>query len=359
MNISAWREHKLKHSIQILDCTLRDGGHALEDLALEFTTKTGFTSEVRNKIFKSLEQSGIEIVEIGSITDGNQTIEEFSVFNNVSQAASSLDTGSVEQIATSIIYRDPHRHHNNIEKWRKGLPKFARVIIRHEEMAKSFEFCRILKSLDYEVFIQPMATNQYTQNELIKLVQLANEISAYALYIVDTHGVMNVVKISEIFEVFHDKLHTKTKIGLHAHDNLNLAYSNSLTFAGYRSKRDIIIDSTLYGMGLGAGNCRSELLAYSLNANHNKTYNVNNLLYGCELVEALSDGRSTWGVGLEFNISALKGVATKYVKQLRKQYNLSYAETYDALEIIPLEFRSQYSKERMEIILEHLSGEEK
>ena len=340
----------------MLDCTLRDGGHALEELAIGSIKKTGFTSEVRQKIFKSVEHGGIEIVEIGSITDGNQHIEEFSVFSDVRQAVASLDKGSIDSANTSIIYRDPHRHNKNIARWQEGLPKFARVIIRYQEMGKSFEFCRMLKSLGYEVFIQPMATNQYNEDELENLVKLANQISAYALYIVDTHGVMDGLKISQIFQIFHSKLNEKIKIGLHAHDNLNLAYSNSLAFAENRSKRNIIIDSTLYGMGLGAGNCRSELLACSLNENHEKTYTIENLLQGCELVESLRDYRSTWGVGLDFNISALKGVATKYVKQLREIYKLSYAETYEALDNIPVEFKNQYSKERMKIIFDELSG---
>lgn len=55
-----------KH-IQLLDATLRDGGQCLEDLNKNRFSNKIFTEEGKHKIINLLEESNIEIIEIGAI----------------------------------------------------------------------------------------------------------------------------------------------------------------------------------------------------------------------------------------------------------------------------------------------------
>ena len=208
----------------------------------------------------------------------------------------------------------------------KGLSKIARVIMRYFNLKKSFDFCRNLSEKGYKVFIQPMATIQYSKEELIDLTNLANEINAGAIYIVDTYGAMSPKDIRPIFFIFDKFLNSNIRIGFHAHDNLNLAYSNSLYFLEIPTKRGKIIDSTLYGMGLGAGNCRSELICFYLKNNFNKDYQIDSLLEGCELIESIRGKDQTWGTGLINTIPALENIATKYVHTLKYEYKKNYGK---------------------------------
>ena len=80
------------------------------------------------------------------------------------------------------------------------------------------------------------------------------------LYYADSIGVMDPEYISFISKNFI-KFSKKTKIGIHAHNNKSLALINSLTAINNSLS---IIDSTILGMGRGAGNTPTETLLLEL-----------------------------------------------------------------------------------------------
>ena len=347
-----------KFNISVLDCTLRDGGHALEDISIRSGGAVLLPPEEKELILDRLNESKLEIVELGSVTDGVSANNEFSVYKGVEDATSHYENKMVVGNQYAIIYRDPHIYNLDIPVWQIGLPRIARVIIRYSYLEKSFAFCRLLASKGYTVFIQPMATTQYSNSELIYLCDLANEITAGALYIVDSYGAMIPKDIRYIYEIFNNNLDDGISIGFHSHDNLNLAYSNCIDFLEIDGLRDRIIDSTLYGMGLGAGNCKTELICSYLNEKNGSNYYMKGILDGCEIVETIKVEDQSWGVGLVNTLPALEGVATKYVATLRKEFNLSYGEIYEIIKEIPLEMRQQYSKENMSVVAKrYLSAE--
>ena len=59
--------------------------------------------------------------------------------------------------------------------------------------------------------------------------------------------------------LFNKYLNEDIAIGFHAHNNLQLAFSNALTFINeLKDKRELVIDTSIYGMGRGAGNLPPE-----------------------------------------------------------------------------------------------------
>ena len=347
---------KISHNVKLLDCTLRDGGHALEDMAYRKIGAKLFNSNNKENLLLNLNKAQIEIIEIGSIADGIKENKGFSVYTDIEEASKDYPINLTDKQEIAVIYRDPHLYNNLIPDWRAGLPKISRVIIRYFDLIKSFNFCRTLARKGYKVFIQPMATIQYSDEELIMLTSLANEINATALYIVDTYGAMMSEDIKRIFNVFDKYLNKKINIGLHAHDNLQLAFQNSIEFLQFSSTRSKIVDCTAYGMGLGAGNCNTELIASYLNKNFNKNYKIENILSACEVVETLNGFDQNWGVGLVNTLPALENVATKYVQSLRYDHKLTYDKIYKILKLIPSEIKQQYSKENMKIVYKLLKN---
>mgnify|MGYP001474999966 CR=1 FL=1 len=337
-------------NIKLLDCTLRDGGHALEDMAYHKNETKLFNSRDKENLIVNLNKAQIEIIEIGSIADGIKENKGFSVYTDIEETYKDYADRLHDDQEFAIIYRDPHLYKNFIPNWREGLPKIARVIIRYFDLTKSFDFCRTLANKGYKVFIQPMATIQYSEEELVMLTNLANEINAQALYIVDTYGAMMSGDIKKIFNIFDKFLDKKINIGLHAHDNLQLAFQNSIDFLQLKSSRGKIVDCTAYGMGLGAGNCKTELIASYINKNFNKKYNLEKILSACEVVETLNGTDQNWGVGLVNTLPALENVATKYVQNLRYDHKLTYDKIYKVLKLIPNKIKQQYSKENMKVV---------
>ena len=227
----------ISKDILILDCTLRDGGHALEEISQRNIGSEFFDFRRKDIIIKNLIRSRVNIVELGSIADGKYTHDQFSVYRGIEDVCSHHEQILKSSEKHAVIYRDPHLYNSFIPEWKPGIPKISRVIMRYFDLPRSYDFCRLLAEKGYIVFIQPMATVQYSSEQLVSLAKLANEITAGALYIVDTYGSMQAIDIKNIFSIFNSELSDSVRIGLHAHDNLNLALSNSIEFLSFVNGR--------------------------------------------------------------------------------------------------------------------------
>ena len=85
--------------------------------------------------------------------------------------------------------------------------------------------------------------------------------------------------MERIYDILDKHLVPNCKIGFHSHNNLQL--SNSLAQSLIRhhgQQRELIIDATLKGMGRGAGNTATELIALYLNRKHNGNYDIGKLI---------------------------------------------------------------------------------
>ena len=84
---------------------------------------------------------------------------------------------------------------------------------------------------------------------------------------VDSFGGILPNEVKEIIKLVQSK--TKVPLGFHGHDNLSMGLINSITAMQEGCE---IIDSTITGMGRGAGNLRTELLLTYLESQlRNKT----------------------------------------------------------------------------------------
>lgn len=75
-------------------------------------------------------------------------------------------------------------------------------------------------------------------------------------------SVLCIVRISQrVFYLVHHNLWANAKIGFHSHNNLQMSFALSQDFIDMsQGLRDIVVDSTMAGMGRGAGNTNTELV---------------------------------------------------------------------------------------------------
>ena len=153
----------------------------------------------------------------------------------------------------------------------KGI-QGIRVAFHKKDADKATEYCRKLKEKGYMVFVQPMISLSYSDTEFIQLIQRVNEIKPYAFYIVDSFGMMKRKNLLRLFYMVEHNLSEDIWVGFHSHNNLQLAYSNAQSLIEAQTTRNIIIDTSVYGMGRGAGNLNTELFADYLNEYTEKKY---------------------------------------------------------------------------------------
>jgi 4-hydroxy 2-oxovalerate aldolase len=338
----------MKKKLSVLDCTLRDGGLALEDCSLNGERCRVFNKKITTNFINVIKNSKIDIIEIGSIEKSRKDKTCFSIYQNIQQVSKFIPLQKNSGQMYVALYRGPDTLHHEIPECDNSLCQGVRVIIRYSEIEKSLDFCHMLSDKGYKVFVQPMVTMRYTDKQIELLINRSNNFKAYALYIVDSYGYMTPTDIFNLYKKFDHKLSKQIRIGFHSHNNMNLAFSNVQAFINQKTSRSLIIDSTIMGMGQGAGNIQTELLISYLNSSKNtkSKYNFNYVLDSCEIIEKyLID--NLWGYSVKNLLPAINKAAYKFSSQFRKKYKMSYSQINTLLSNMPKRLKDRYSEENL------------
>ena len=334
----------------MLDCTLRDGGQGLEAAYRVENSKTVFTNQFINDSIKHFVNTDIEIIELGYIEKSEFTGHPFANHFSVEEVSQFIPKSRNVNQMYIALFTGPDINENLIPEWNPSLVDGTRVILRYSELEKSLDYCEMLAKKGYKTFVQPMLTMRYTEEELTHVIDRSNAMGAYALYFVDSFGYMQTTDVEHLFDFVDKRLSPEIRIGFHAHNNINMAFSNVQHFLNIHGNRDIIIDSCAIGMGQGAGNMQTELILPYLNANYGKKYQFDEILEVCELVEKLTPV-GQWGYSVSRALPAIYGAAYKYAVVMRAQMQLSYPQINQVLKSLPRELKHRYTKENLHRIL--------
>lgn len=336
--------------ISLLDCTLRDGGY-LNDWRFGYKNIVG--------LFERLVDARVDIVEVGFIDERRPFDRDRSIFPNTRSANEiygmlnkkhAMIVGMIDYGTCAI---------ENLLPCELSYLDGVRVIFKKGKMHQALEYCRLVKELGYKVFVQLVSITSYTDTELLELVGIVNDVMPYCVSIVDTYGVLDNEELLHIYKILDDNVDLNVKIGFHAHNNFQLAYSNVLAFLKYEGKHDIIVDGTLYGMGKSAGNAPIELVAMSLNEKYGGKYNIGSML------EAINESImefyviSPWGYNMFFYLAAKNKCHPNYLHDYVKEENLSISMMDNILtKIQPDEKKLLYDKMTSEEVYEQYLREE-
>ena len=250
-------EVQLLENVNILDCTLRDGGYCNQWL---------FGKKNIIKIIDGLIEAGINIIECGFFTNNVQYNAEVAKYTTMEQVAEVLPQDHANKLFVCLINYGEYEADKIPEYDGTALDGF-RIAFHKKDMVSALKFCQAVKEKGYKVFIQPMVSLNYTDEEFLELIRIVNGFEPFAFYIVDSFGVMKRKDLIRLFYMVEHNLRENIAIGYHSHNNMQLAYSNAQSLVDIRTKRKIIIDSSIFGMGRGAGNLNTELFVEYLNDN--------------------------------------------------------------------------------------------
>lgn len=336
--------------IEILDTTLRDGGLGLEDAWKNKESDDEFSLQEKKDIVKALSKSNIEYIELGAIEHSKENKEGFNIYPKL-ESFSEFGNGGLNLLKKcAVFFRGPDIPLEEIPQWNEHLCKNVRMCLRYSELSKSLDYAYGLAKKNYNVFIQPMLTMRYSQDELLQVIKSSNDMGAYAVYFVDSYGCMMPGDVQKFYNVFDSFLNSDIKIGFHAHNNTNMAMANVLRFINISQNREIIIDSCIEGMGQGAGNLTTEEITFALNRDYKKSYNYSSILDVCELIDKHYIN-TPWGYSVSRLLGSLYKTAYKYSVAMRNQYHLKYQTMNELLKIMPENLRFRYTKENLEKII--------
>ena len=170
----------------------------------------------------------------------------------------------------------------------ESMLDLIRVACYARDVDKAIELVKLFNERGYETSLNIMALSNVMESELLGAFELIKGSPVDIVYVVDSFGSLDNTNIADFVDKFQSHLPNK-QLGIHAHNNLQLAFSNTLLAAG---KGAMYLDSSVYGMGRAAGNCNTELLVSQLK---NPKYQVRPVI---EFIERyMIDMRSKWEWG--------------------------------------------------------------
>jgi 3-deoxy-D-manno-octulosonate cytidylyltransferase len=256
---------------QLLDCTLRDGG---------YVNDWKFEDAHSKSIIEALHTANVELIECGYLSDKVKRTPNLTIFNTVDEFNALINetgvptSGKPYQLLLMIDYgtydvdklppRDTQGNHLD------GI----RLVFHTKEYIAAMPVAEKLIAKGYKTFIQPMVTSFYTDAALLDLIERSNALDPYAFYIVDSFGFLDRPELRRMFYLINRNLKPTINLGLHLHNNMQLAFSNAMDFLDIAAHRRIILDSSVFGMGRGAGNLNTELFADYLNKQYGRNYQI-------------------------------------------------------------------------------------
>ena len=232
----------------------------------------------------------------------------------------------------------------NLDTYTGKSFKWLRISFAQHEIDQAIEFCMGAKKKGYLIQFNPMDSISYTDEKRRVLIEKVNKVKPASFSIVDTFGAMDMKNLVRIFRQVDSLLDNEIKIGLHSHDNLGLscALAERMIELSEECNRDIIVDGSLFGMGRGAGNAKTELLADYINKNCGGNYNIQKLLETIDryITPLLKDIK--WGYDLPMYICGTKHSHVDNVYHLENEYRCTANEMYDVIEKLTVQQRTRY-----------------
>lgn len=323
--------------IKILDCTLRDGG---------YINDWQFSPECITNTIKKLEEANIDIIEIGFLDDSKKEYPKHCTLFKREDAADAYLTNAITNLNTNCVLMIMHGKFD-ISSLRpcNSFIKGIRYCFKKEYIDEALENCRAIQELGYDIYLQPAALSDYDDSEILQLVKKANKLKIKAFYIVDTFGVMRQYDVVRYFYMIDHNLKTGVPIGFHSHNNLQLSFSNAYELIALNSKRTIIIDSSVFGMGRGAGNLCTELIAQYLNENIENKYDLLPILEIMDEYIMPIYNQHPWGYSAPYYIAAINNCHPNYATYLMNLQTLCIRDINAIIRRIPPNERHLYKKD--------------
>lgn len=322
------------NKVHILDCTLRDGGYCNE-------WQFGF--ENTKRITEGLVEANIDIIECGFLTNKVSYSPDVTKFTTVNEIIPVIPENREGKLFVVMMNYGEY----NIE----DLPPYdgssidgIRIAFHKKNLDEAMTLCEQIKAKGYLVFIQAMVSLSYTDEEFLSMIRRVNDFEPYAFYIVDSFGMMKAKDLTRLFYMVEHNLKDTIWIGSHSHNNMQLAYSNAQKLTTIQTNRNLIIDSSIFGMGRGAGNLNTELFGEYLNENAGKNYHLKPLLTIIDKILNRFYEQSYWGYSLPNYISAAHNAHPNYAGYLDAKKTLTIEDMNEIFNMMDDEKKVSYDK---------------
>jgi 4-hydroxy 2-oxovalerate aldolase len=307
--------------LKVLDCTIRDGGLVNDHL---------FDDGLVKAVYETCIEAGVDYMEVGYKASKKLFApSKFGAWKYCDEDDVRRIVGDNESPLKLAAMTDAEKTDYKTDV----LPKdqspldLIRVATYVHQIPIAIDMIKDAHDKGYEVACNLMAVSIAQDAEVEQALEVLAETPASTIVVVDSFGALYAEQIELLVKKYIKAMEgTGKEVGIHAHNNQQLAFANTIEAIIHGSNR---VDATAAGIGRGAGNCPMELLIGFL---RNPNYRIRPILqllqdYFVPLREKLE-----WGPLVPYNITGQLNQHPRSAIALRaNEEKDNYVEFYDKL----------------------------
>ena len=306
----------VREDIKVFDCTIRDGG-----LVNDFH----FTDEFVQAHYDTCVAAGVDYMEIGKNNSPTlQSPEQYGKWNFCKEEDIRSIVGENDTNLKIAVMSDIGRTvASELLPKSESVVDMVRIATYIHQIPAAIELINEAHSKGYETTVNIMAISKSFDSELDEVLEALSKTPVDIIYIADSFGSFYPEQINKLTEKYLKVAESSGKqIGIHAHNNIQLAYANTIEAMTYGAS---YLDVTISGLGRGAGNCPMELLIGFLK---NPKYKMMPVLKFIEEFIVPLEKELDWGYSIPYMLTGQLNEHPRTAMKARDENDTEYRELY-------------------------------
>ena len=280
--------------IKLLDCTIRDGG---------LMNDHNFDDKMVKAVYTSCVEAGIDYMELGyKASKGIFSPTQYGPWKFCTEDDIRRIVGENDTSLKLSAMADAERtnYHEDILPSDQSVLDMIRVATYIHQIPSAIDMVKDAHDKGYETTVNLMAVSTVPERELDEALEFLMDSEVNVLYLVDSFGALYSEQIQYLIKKYIHYMEQCGKIvGIHTHNNQQLAYANAIEAIIMGANR---VDGSMAGLGRGAGNCPTELLIGFL---HNPKFHLRPILQCIQkYIEPLRK-ELLWGFDIPYMITGV------------------------------------------------------
>jgi len=305
--------------LKVLDCTIRDGG---------LVNDHQFDDEFVRGVYRACVEAGIDYMEVGY--KASKKIFARNQFG----AWKFCDEDDLRRIVgdnqtplklAAMIDAGKADWQNDVLPKNHSVLDMIRVAFYVHQVSEAVDMIKDAHDKGYEVSANLMAVSRAPEIEIDQALELLAETPASVFVVVDSFGSLYAEQVELLVKKYLGFAKaTGKQVGMHAHNNQQLAFANTIEAIIHGANR---VDATMAGLGRGAGNCPMELLIGFL---RNPKFKIRAIYQALQdQMEPLRQ-KVEWGPYVQYNITGQLNLHPRSAMEARRgDQRDRYLDFYD------------------------------
>lgn len=307
--------------LKVLDCTIRDGGlmndHRFEDSFVK-------------RVYDTAVAAGIDVLELGYKADRKLFADsksgpwKFCSEDDMRRIVGDNPSGIKLSVMADAERTD---YHTDILPRDQSVLSVIRVASYVHQVPTALDMIKDAHDKGYETTFNLMALSTVQERDLFDALEMVVASPVDVIYVVDSFGSFYSEQVRDLTGKFVKLAREAGKqVGIHAHNNQQLAYANTIEamLAGATW-----LDTTINGLGRGAGNCPTELMLGFLK---NPKFHLRPVLECVQDLLVPLSKKIDWGYSIPYMLTGQLNIHPRMAIEVRDSDSPdAYVEFYDKL----------------------------